>query len=119
MADNIDIDVMQLWQLHNAEQLILDDFEINPENYKDKNLKDLSDDEEFDEENSIEYTQAYHKKQLLPKMIVVSVFPKFSFFLLDLNARNFLVPSTLFSSFINHLPEISCFLLPESKCERT
>ncbi|XP_074326282.1 protein PLASTID TRANSCRIPTIONALLY ACTIVE 10 [Apium graveolens] len=62
--------VDKLWQLHNAEQLILDDFEINPEYYKDKNLKDLSDDEEFDEENSIEYTQAYHKKQLLPKMIV-------------------------------------------------
>lgn len=74
MADTFDIDVMQLWQLHNAEQLILDDYEINPEKYKDKNLKDLTDDEEFDEENSVEYTKTYYKKQLLPKMIVVSVF---------------------------------------------
>lgn len=74
MADTIDINLLQLWQIHNAEQLILDDFEINPEDYKDKNLKDLTDDEEFDEENSVEYTEAYYKKTLLPKMIVVSFF---------------------------------------------
>ena len=65
---------MQLWQLHNAEQLILDDMEARPDEYKDKNLADLSDDEDFDEENSVEYTKAYYKKTLLPKMILVSSF---------------------------------------------
>lgn len=62
--------VDKLWQLHVAEQMILDDMEINPDKYKDKNLKELTDDEEFDEENSVEYTKAYYKKTLLPKMIL-------------------------------------------------
>lgn len=72
---------MQLWQLHVAEQMILDDMEINPDKYKDKNLKELTDDEEFDEENSVEYTKAYYKKTLLPKMILVSISLRFFFFL--------------------------------------
>lgn len=51
--------------------MILDDMEANPDKYKDKKLTELTDDEDFDEENSVEYTQAYHKKTLLPKIILV------------------------------------------------
>lgn len=67
---------VQLWQLHNAEQMIMDDMESNPDKYKDKKLTELSDDEDFDEENNVEYTKAYYQKALLPKMIVVSAFPQ-------------------------------------------
>lgn len=63
---------MQLWQIHVAEQMILDDLEVNPEKYKDKKLAELSDDEDFDEENSVVYTKAQYKKSLIPKMILVS-----------------------------------------------
>lgn len=52
--------------------MILDDMEINPEKYKGKNLSELTDDVDFDEENSVEYAEAYYKKTLLPKMILVS-----------------------------------------------
>lgn len=61
--------VERLWQLLVAEQLILDDEEANPEKYRDKNVIELAADD-FDEEKSIEYTQAYFKKSLLPKMIL-------------------------------------------------
>ncbi|KAK4395628.1 protein PLASTID TRANSCRIPTIONALLY ACTIVE 10 [Sesamum angolense] len=57
-----------LWQIHNAEQMILDDMEANPNKYKGKKLTELTDEEEFDEENSVEYGKAYYKKTLLPKM---------------------------------------------------
>ncbi|XP_039120899.1 protein PLASTID TRANSCRIPTIONALLY ACTIVE 10 isoform X2 [Dioscorea cayenensis subsp. rotundata] len=60
--------VDKLWHLHNAEQLILDDEDANPDKYKDKKpLKNL---EPFDEENSVEYTKAYFKKALIPKVIL-------------------------------------------------
>ncbi|KAH7684825.1 Nucleic acid-binding OB-fold-containing protein [Dioscorea alata] len=60
--------VDKLWHLHNAEQLILDDEDANPDKYKDKkHLKNL---EPFDEENSVEYTKAYFKKALIPKVIL-------------------------------------------------
>lgn len=62
---------MQLWQIHVAEQMILDDYEANPEKYKDQKLSELSDDEDFDEERSVEYTEAYYKKTKLPKIILV------------------------------------------------
>lgn len=62
---------MQLWQIHVAEQMILDDWEANPDKYKDKKLSELTDDDDFDEENSVEYTKAYYKKTLLPKIILV------------------------------------------------
>ncbi|XP_058192308.1 protein PLASTID TRANSCRIPTIONALLY ACTIVE 10 [Rhododendron vialii] len=62
--------VEKLWQIHNAEQMIMDDMELNPDKYKDQKLTELTDDEDFDEENSVEYTKAYHKKALLPKMIL-------------------------------------------------
>lgn len=61
--------VDKLWQLHNAEQMILDDIEANPDKYKGKKLSELTDNEEFDEKNSIINTKAYYKKKLVPKRI--------------------------------------------------
>ncbi|KAL0010548.1 hypothetical protein SO802_005656 [Lithocarpus litseifolius] len=63
-------EIWQLWQIHNAEQMILDDLEANPEKYKGKKLSELTDDEDFDEENSVIHTKAYYKKALLPKVIL-------------------------------------------------
>lgn len=50
----------------------MDDMEARPDKYKDKNLSELSDSEDFKEDSSVEYTKAYYKKSLLPKMILVS-----------------------------------------------
>lgn len=47
--------------------------EGRPDKYKDIKLSELTDDEDFDEENSIEYTKAQYKNGLIPKMILVSV----------------------------------------------
>ncbi|XP_028100597.1 protein PLASTID TRANSCRIPTIONALLY ACTIVE 10-like [Camellia sinensis] len=66
--------VDKIWQIHVAEQMILDDMETNPDKYEDKKLTELTDDDDFDEENSVEYTKAYYKKTLVPKMILVSIF---------------------------------------------
>lgn len=52
--------------------MILDDWEMNPDKYRDKKLSELSDEEDFDEENSIEYTKVRYKNSLLPKKILVS-----------------------------------------------
>ncbi|GAV68251.1 hypothetical protein CFOL_v3_11754 [Cephalotus follicularis] len=60
--------VDKLWQIHVAEQMIVDDLEANPEKYKDKILSELSDDEDFDEQSTIQYSKAYYKKTLLPKI---------------------------------------------------
>lgn len=62
--------VDKLWQIHVAEQMIMDDMEINPDKYKNKKFSELTDEEEINEENSVEYTQAYYKETLLPKRIV-------------------------------------------------
>ncbi|XP_021808447.1 protein PLASTID TRANSCRIPTIONALLY ACTIVE 10 [Prunus avium] len=62
--------VDKLWQIHVAEQMILNDLEANPEKYKGKKLSELTDTEEFNEENSVEYTKAYYKKTLIPKVIL-------------------------------------------------
>ncbi|KAF2314171.1 hypothetical protein GH714_023851 [Hevea brasiliensis] len=62
--------VEKLWQIHVAEQMILDDWETSPEKYKGKKLSELTDDEDFDEQNSVEYTTAHYKKTLLPKIIM-------------------------------------------------
>ncbi|KAL5748287.1 hypothetical protein ACOSQ2_025584 [Xanthoceras sorbifolium] len=62
--------VDKLWQIHVAEQMIVDDVETNPDKYKDKNLSELSDDEDFDEENSVIHTKVQYKKNLLPKTIL-------------------------------------------------
>lgn len=67
---------MQLWQIHVAEQMILDDLEANPNKYKGKRLSELTDDDDYDEENNVQCTKAYYKKSLLPKMILVSLFLK-------------------------------------------
>lgn len=64
---------LQLWQIHVAEQMILDDMEANPDKYKGRKLSELTDEVEFDERHSVEYTKAYYKKSLLPKMILVSI----------------------------------------------
>lgn len=50
----------------------MDDMEINPAKYEGKSLADLTDGDDFDEENSVEYTEAYYKKTKLPKVILVS-----------------------------------------------
>lgn len=63
---------VQLWQIHNAEQMILDDIEANPDKYDGKKLSELTDDIVLDEEN-IEYTKVKYKKSLVPKMIVVCI----------------------------------------------
>lgn len=52
--------------------MILDDMDANPDKYKGKKLSELTDDEEFDENHSVQYTKAYYKKTQLPKMILVS-----------------------------------------------
>lgn len=64
---------MQLWQIHVAEQMILDDMEANPEKYKDKKLSELTDDDDFDDENSVQHTKVRFKKSVLPKLILVSL----------------------------------------------
>lgn len=45
---------------------------MNPDKYKDKKLSELSDEDDFDEENNVEYTKVRYKNSLLPKMILVS-----------------------------------------------
>lgn len=65
---------MQLWQINNAEQMIMDDMEANPSKYQGKNLIELSDDEEIDDENSVEYGKATYKKTTVPRMTVVIIF---------------------------------------------
>lgn len=52
----------------------MDDMELNPEKYKGKKLTELTDDDDFDEENSVVYGEAYYKKTLLPKMTMVKFF---------------------------------------------
>ncbi|XP_027167281.1 protein PLASTID TRANSCRIPTIONALLY ACTIVE 10 [Coffea eugenioides] len=62
--------VDRLWQIHNAEQMILDDLEANPEKYEGKKLAELSDDEDYDEEHNVQYAKGVYKKSTLPLMIL-------------------------------------------------
>lgn len=62
--------VDRLWQIHNAEQMILDDLEANPEKYKGKKLSELTDDEDYDEEHNVQYAKGVYKKRTLPLMIL-------------------------------------------------
>lgn len=62
--------VDRLWQIHNAEQMILDDLEANPEKYEGKKLAELSDDEDYDEEHNVQYAKGVYKKRTLPLMIL-------------------------------------------------
>ncbi|TKY73617.1 PLASTID TRANSCRIPTIONALLY ACTIVE 10 [Spatholobus suberectus] len=59
--------VDKLWQINVAEQMILDDMAINPDKYKGKKLSDLADEEDFDEQNAVQYTKVHYKKTLLPQ----------------------------------------------------
>lgn len=60
--------VDKLWQINAAEQMILNDMEANPHKYEGKKLSELTDDEEFDEENSVVYSKVRYKKSILPKV---------------------------------------------------
>ncbi|KAG6384967.1 hypothetical protein SASPL_153790 [Salvia splendens] len=60
--------VDKLWQIHNAEQMILDDVDANPNKYKGKRLSELTDEEEIDEENCAEYGKAKYKNTTVPRM---------------------------------------------------
>ncbi|KAM0982270.1 hypothetical protein TB2_014896 [Malus domestica] len=62
--------VDKLWQIHVAEQMILNDLEANPDKYKGKKLSELSDPEDYDEKNDVEYTTAQYKKTVIPKVIL-------------------------------------------------
>ncbi|XP_078433646.1 nucleic acid-binding, OB-fold-like protein [Wolffia australiana] len=62
--------VDKLWQYHVSEQMILDDMEKNPEKYKDKKYMESFFNAPYDEENSVEHTQAYYKNSWIPKTIL-------------------------------------------------
>ena len=70
-GDNEGWYLMQLWQIHVAEQIILNDWEANPEKYKGKLISEITDDVDFNEEDSVEYSEAYYKRTLLPKITLV------------------------------------------------
>lgn len=63
---------MQLWQINAAEQMILNDMDINPDKYKGKKLSDLVDEDDFDEEKSVQHTKVHYKNALVPKVTLVS-----------------------------------------------
>ncbi|KAI3933484.1 hypothetical protein MKX01_022063 [Papaver californicum] len=60
--------VDKLWELHVAEQIVLDEEESNPEKYKGKFFEDMFEATKVDA--AVEYSKAYHKKTSLPKMIL-------------------------------------------------
>jgi len=63
---------LQLWQINVAEQMILNDMDINPDKYKGKRLSDLVDEDDFDEEKSVQQTKVHYKNALVPKITMVS-----------------------------------------------
>lgn len=65
---------LQLWQIHNAEQMILDDVEANPHKYQGKKLSELTDEEEIDDEKSVEYGKAKYKNTTVPRVTLVIIF---------------------------------------------
>lgn len=64
--------ILQLWQINVAEQMILDDMMINPDKYKDKKLSDLANEEDFDEQNAVQYTKVPYKNTFVPQTTLVS-----------------------------------------------
>jgi len=52
--------------------MILDDMAINPDKYEGKKLSDLVDEEDFDEQNAVEYTKVQYKNTMLPQTTLVS-----------------------------------------------
>lgn len=65
--------MFQLWHIFNAEQMILDHEEENPDEFKDKKFEEMVD-PSFDEEDSVEFTQEYFEERLMPTMILVIFF---------------------------------------------
>ncbi|KAG2602666.1 hypothetical protein PVAP13_5KG701800 [Panicum virgatum] len=59
-----------LWEWHNAEQMILDYEEQNPDKFKDTTYESTVDASSFDEENRVEYTEGYFKETRLKKKVV-------------------------------------------------
>lgn len=53
--------------------MILDEMTANPAKYEGKKLSELTDEEEFDEDNSVEHGKVYYKKSLLPKLTLVII----------------------------------------------
>jgi len=62
---------LQLWEWHNAEQMILDYEEQNPDKFKDTTYESTVDASSIDEENRVGYTEGYFKETLLKKKVVV------------------------------------------------
>ncbi|XP_047157256.1 protein PLASTID TRANSCRIPTIONALLY ACTIVE 10 [Vigna umbellata] len=60
--------VEKLWQINAAEQTILDDMAINPDKYKGKKVSDLSDDEDFDEQNAVQHSEVKYKNTVIQKI---------------------------------------------------
>jgi len=65
--------ILQLWQINAAEQTILDDMAINPDKYKGKKVSDLTDDEDFDEQNAVQHSEVKYKNTVIPKITLVSI----------------------------------------------
>ncbi|CAN6464190.1 unnamed protein product [Victoria cruziana] len=63
--------VDKIWQLHVSEQMILDDEEEHPDKYRNNDdVPELMDADSANDEETIEYTQRYFKKALLPHVIM-------------------------------------------------
>ncbi|KAF8755813.1 hypothetical protein HU200_011285 [Digitaria exilis] len=59
-----------LWEWHNAEQMILDYEEQNPEKFKDTTYESTVEASSIDEKKRVEYTEGYFKETLLKKKVV-------------------------------------------------
>ncbi|RLN22156.1 protein PLASTID TRANSCRIPTIONALLY ACTIVE 10 [Panicum miliaceum] len=59
-----------LWEWHNAEQMILDYEDQNPDKFKDTAYESTVDASSVDEENRVEYTEGYFKETRLKKKVV-------------------------------------------------
>jgi hypothetical protein len=62
---------LQLWEWHNAEQMILDHEDDNPDKFRDTTYESTVDTSSFDEVNRVQYTEAPYKDSMLKKKVVV------------------------------------------------
>lgn len=46
---------------------------INPDKYKGKKVSDLSDDEDFDEQNAVQHSEVKYKNTVIQKITLVSI----------------------------------------------
>ena len=53
--------------------MMVDDMVTNPDKYKGKKVSDLTDEEEFDEQNAVQYSQVKYKNTLIPQISLVSI----------------------------------------------